>query len=198
MSQVLANYQVNGNFPVTVGGTGTAIKYFPAPSRNFTAGAGLTPSSTNANGQLNVPGNNRLNAQWFEVVAAGNFEVGAGGACPSVTIGVYAQTSAILTSPSYTLLATTGAITTQNLDGVFYPWVIQMQLEGDSGSGLLQGRFSSIVNNVNTSTQNIPLSSNLSGLNFAAEPVFGLVVGVTFSVSEAGNSANMYEFQLSQ
>jgi hypothetical protein len=193
MSTVLNNYQISGAFPSTVGGVGSTAKYFPAPSGQIGV-TGSTPSATSAAGQLLVPGNNRLNAQIFEVYAAGNFEVGSGGACPSVTIDIQANTGTVA-SPSYHTLATSGAITTQNLDGVFYPWYFKLELEGDSASGLLQGRYVGAVNDVLIASTII--GSTLSGLNFATEPVFGLVARVTFSVSEAGNSANMYQFLIS-
>ena len=193
MSTVLANYQISGAFPTVVGGTGTAAKYFPAPSGQIGV-TGVTPSSTSSAGQLGVPGNNRVNGQIFEVNSAGYFEVGVGGACPSVTIDIQANTAAPGVAPSYHTLATTGAITTQNLDGVFYPWYLTLELEGDSSSGLLQGRYRGAVNDV--LINDTIVASLLSGLNFASEPVFGLVARVTFSVSEAGNSASMNQFMI--
>ena len=193
MSTVLANYQISGAFPTTVGGTSTAKKYFPAPSGQIGV-TGSTPSTSSSAGQMGVPGNNRLNGQIFIVQAAGFFEVGSGGACPSVTITVEANTAAPGVSPSYHTLATTGAITTQNLTGVFYPWYLTLELEGDSSSGLLQGRYRGAVNDA--LIDDTIVGSLLSGLNFASEPVFGLVAAVQFGVSEAGNSASMNQFMI--
>lgn len=189
-----ANFQVNGANPSTVGGTGTAAKYFTAPSRNFTSGVSTTPSSSSAVGQLSVPGNGELNGQTFFVTASGDFEVGSGGACPSVTIDIQANTGT-LTSPTYTTIITSGAITAQNLTGTLYSWFLEGQMSGTTASGILSGiQYGSIDN---TARAQIALTSALSGLNFgSSSPVFGLVARVTFSVSEAGNLANLYQFNL--
>src|SRR5215472_12462330 len=125
----IANWLINGANPVTVGGTGTTAKYFPAPSGNFTAGASVAPSSTNATGQLPVPGGNRVNGTTFNIRAAGNFEVGSGGACPNVTIEIVANTGTVL-SPTYTVIMTSGAITAQNLTGTFYDWYFDADVQG--------------------------------------------------------------------
>lgn len=193
MAQTLTNYAVNGSTPSTVGGTGVGIKYFPNLPGASIGVNNTTPSSTSANGQMTVPGSNRLNGQYFTVNAAGNFEVGAGGTCPTVTIALYANKGTV-TSPSYTTLATTTAITAQNLTGTFYPWYLQVSLQGDSGSGIVQGKFNYQVDA--TASVSNTLTNNLSGINFATEPPFGLVIGITFSVSETGNSANLYQFSL--
>ena len=194
MSWTINNYSITGANPSTVGGTGTGTKFFPNLPGPSIGVANTTPSSTSGVGQLDVPGSNRLNGIVFHALASGNFEVGAGGACPSVTITVSANTGT-KQSPSYTVLATTGAITAQNLDGVFYPWYVDDTLEGDTLSGVVQGSFSSQTDGVAVS--GTTLTHNLSGINFSTqEPAFGLVVGVQFSVSEPGNSANMYQFQI--
>jgi hypothetical protein len=204
MAVTIANYNVNGAFPSTVGGTGVAIKYFPNIPGASIGVNNVTPSATSANGQLAIPSNNRLNGQYFTVLASGDFEVGSGGACPSATIALYANVGTILT-PSYVTLATTGAITTQALTGAFYPWYIVCDLQGSTNSGIVQGKFASMVDG--TSVVSATLTNNLSGINFngaspatpaglVMQPPFGLVIGITFSVSEPGNSANLYEFQV--
>ncbi len=193
MSQVFANWQVNGANPSTVGGTGTTAKYFVAPSANFTSGVSTTPNSTNATGQLNLDGDNQANGQLITVTAAGDFEVGNGGACPSVTIDIQANTGT-LTSPTYTTIATTGAITTQSNTNLLYPWFLQAKFIGTTGAGIIAGTQNGSVDN--TAVAVSALSSTLSGLNFASFPVFGLVARVTFSVSESGNKANLYQFEL--
>ena len=198
---VVAQWNINGSNPVSVGGTGITAKYFPQPSGNFTAGAATTPSSTNATGQLPIRGDNELNAQQFSVIASGNVEVGAGGACPSITIDMVANTGT-LTTPIYTVLATTGAVTVQNNVGVFYPWQIEITCNGDTSSGILSGYQLSIVDNAVKAGGVAALSNTLSGLNFGGNvifpgaPVFGIVMRVTFSVSEPGNAANMMQFQV--
>lgn len=204
MAQPFVNYQINGTFPVTVGGTGTSAKYFPAPSGLINT-TGTAPSATSAAGQLPVPGRNILNGQTFKIKAAGNFEVGSGGACPGVTIEVVANTGTI-TSPSYTVIGTSGSITAQNLTGTFYDWYFDFDVQGSTGSGTLQGRYSAVIDTT-VVRNNVTLTNTLSGLSFGptasqaqssnqttTDPVFGLLVRVTFSVSESGNSANLFEF----
>jgi hypothetical protein len=194
MSQVFANWQINGANPVIVSGTGTAKKYFPAPSGNFTSGVSTTPSSTNATGQLNIDGDNQLNGQVFTVTAAGDVEVGNGGACPSITITLEANTGT-LTSPTYTVIASTGAITAQANTNVLYPWFLRATIIGTSGAGTIGGIQVGSVDNTNAPAAGT-LTNVLSGLDFTAFPVFGLVVAVAFSVSESGNKARMYQFDV--
>jgi hypothetical protein len=197
---VVANYQVNGANPVTVGGTGTAAKYFTAPSGNFTSGVSTTPNATNATGQLNVDGDNQFNGQRFVIAASGDFEVGSGGACPSVTFDLQANTGTFI-APIYTTIATSGAITAQTNTNLFYPWQMTVSLTGTTAAGTLSGSQTWVVDNT-VSANNGPLTNVLSGLNFLANPtfiggpVFGLVMRVTFSVSEPGNKANLYQFQI--
>ena len=195
MSTVNAQLNVNGSNPVTVGGTGTGRKVFPYTPGPSIGAAPTTSSPFYGVGVIPMPSANALNGQLFEVLAAGNFEVGSGGTCPSVTIDLLAATStANLAAGTYTTLATSGAITAQNLTGVFYPWYLKFNLQGDNGSGVLQGNGLFIVDS--TSVVKTTLTSNLSSVNFNANIPFYLAVGVTFSVSESGNSANMYQFQL--
>jgi hypothetical protein len=198
---VVNQWNINGSNPVTVGGTGITAKYFTQPSGNFTQGSSTTPSSTNATGQLAIRGDNEFNGQQFSVQASGNFEVGAGGACPAVTIEMVGNTGTLL-SPTYTVLATTGPITVQNNVGLFYPWQIEIVANGDTQSGILSGYQTSVVDN--TLKAPVALSNTLSGLNFSGNavtnfpggPVFGIVMRITFSVSEPGNAANMFMFNV--
>ncbi len=201
MSSVTSQWNINGSSPTTVGGTGTTAKYFASPSGNFTSGVApiAGPSSTSGFGALPIRGDNQLNGQQFSIVAAGNFEVGPGGACPSVTIEMVANTGTI-TSPTWTVIATTGAITAQTNLNTFYPWQLEATLNGDTQSGTISGYQISVVDN--TLQSPAALSSVLSKLNFAGSaiypgaPVFAVAIRVTFSVSEPGNSANMFEFQV--
>jgi len=204
MSQPIVNWQVSGPFPVTVGGTGTTAKYFPAPSGLINT-TGTAPSSSSAAGQLPVPGGNRLNSQQFTIKATGNFEVGSGGACPNVLLEVVANTGTV-SSPTYTVLANSGEITAQNLTGTFYDWAFELNCNGSNGSGTLQGSYRCIVDGTVVNSTPKALDHTLTGLVFGpttstpnqtgTDPVFGVLVRVTFSVSETGNSANMYEFAI--
>jgi hypothetical protein len=196
---VVAQWNVNGSNPVSVGGTGITAKYWTMPSGNFTAGAATTPSSSNATGQLPVRGDNELNGQQFMILAAGNYEVGPGGACPSVTIDMVANTGT-LTTPTYTVIASTGAVTAQSNLSQFYPWQLEAVVNGDTQSGILSGYQISVVDNTFSAAK--ALTNTLSGLNFGGNviypgaAVFGVVMRVTFSVSEPGNAANLFQFQI--
>lgn len=195
MAQTIFRLNLNGSSPVTVGGTGVSQKVFP-----FTPGPSIGVAATSTSpyygvGAIPVPGQSVMNGQLMEVKAAGNFEVGSGGTCPDVTINLLAATSAAnLSAGTYTTLATSGSISAQNLTGTFYPWLFDITLQGDSASGIVQGYGKFLVDN--SSVVLNTLTSNLSSINFASSIPFYIAVGVTFSVSESGNSANMYQFEL--
>ncbi len=180
---------VNGGSPVSVSGTGTTIKYFP---QNSYIPVGQT-SSTTAIGYLNAP-NQVLNGQQFVVKAGGNFEVGAGGTCPSVLIGLYPVSYSGITPTIGSTAILSYSSTLQNLTGTNYPWALSAKFAGDTGSGLVQQiKGSIVVDGANTNLV-AGLVTGLSGINFNNAIPFGFVVGVTFSVSEAGNAASMYQF----
>jgi hypothetical protein len=193
MGQVNTGYTIQGAFPSTVGGTGTTRKYFPNVPGPSIGVSNLTPSSTNAKGQLNVLGSNKLNGQVFTIDVVGAVSIDPTISCPAITIDLQANTGT-LASPTYTTIATTGAVTAGNFDGE--PFRISANFSGDSISGQLQGTYSALFNGslVNSTPK---ASTTLSGLNFVTEPVFGLVVGVTFSVSGTNNLAYLYQFTLS-
>lgn len=205
---VIKSYQINGANPVTVGGAGTTIKYFSnAPGANvWNSGAtgvntgissqfnGLTPSSTSNGGGLQIPGNAELNGQRFLLSASGNILFGAGEASTTGKVGLYLSFDLpTATSPTYnTLIELT--LTNQAVDGVYYPWYLNAELEGDTQSGILQIVKSGAINGtVTTSTQ----VTALTGANFSNDPGMTAVVGVTFGASNAGNSANLFQLQVS-
>ena len=207
MSQAFNNWQISGTYPVTVGGTGVTAKYFPNVSGLINT-TGTAPSATSAAGQLDVPGRNILNGQQFEIRASGNFEVGSGGACPNVLIELVANTGTV-SSPTYTVIANSGEITAQNLTGTYYDWFVRATVQGSTQSGTLQGSYLFMADGVIENSTPKTLDHTLTGLVFGptaaqaqssnqsqTDPVFGLLVRVTFSISEAGNSANMFEFGL--
>jgi hypothetical protein len=209
MSQVIADFGVNGAFPATVGGTGTAVKYF---GRNVAYAAGatwtspLTPSSSSAKGLLVVPGDNKLNGQKMSVQISGDWLTGAGGTSESVEVALYGVTGT-LTAPTYTKLATTGAFFPA-VDFISYSFILNVDLYGTSNSGVVGGSQSAYINNSNNTALGA-LTNSLTGISFgvtsqspnqvpgALGGPFGLVVGVTFGASEAGNAANLYQFSIS-
>ena len=208
---IIQDFGVNGQFPSTVGGTGTAIKYF---GRNaaFAAGATwtspVTPSSTNANGALIVPADNKLNGQLLEVVASGAFLPGTTiTSSETVKVELYAVTGT-LTSPTYTLLADIGASAfAPGVDGIWYNFSFDVLLQGNNDSGIVGGVYTSVVNNT-VERNNVALQNSLTGIVFGQNGTvnavpgalggpFGLVVGITFSQSGSDNKGKLYEFSIS-
>lgn len=182
MSNVINALPVNGLNPVTVGGTGTAVKYFPTAP-----GASIGVAST-AVGQLNLPGSSRLNGQVFNVIATGNvFATG------TALMTLSANTAAQGVTPSYTIVATSGAVTPTA--STTTSWCIKASMYGDSASGVVSGTFQVYFNGLLTASTTI-LTNNLTGINFASEYPFGLVVGVTFGTSSSTSLAKLFQFQL--
>ncbi len=205
MSYPVLDFQVNGQFPATVGGLGNTVKYF---GRNVPSAAGaswvaapLTPSSTSPVGALWLFGENRLNGQLIEVVATGDFIPAAVATSETVEIAIYGVTGT-LAAPTYTKLATTGAYA-PGVDGIAYNFMIRMNLVGDTNSGIVGGTQFALVNNT-LQTATAALTNSLTGINFNTgnpnlyqSAPFGLVVGVTFGASNAANKANLYQFSAS-
>lgn len=183
MATLINALPVNGLNPVTVGGTGTAIKYFPnAP------GASIGVASTQP-GQLNLPGSSRLLGQRFNVLASGSFTNGATSTTTTITLA--ANTAVQGATPSYTALGTSGAIAF--VAAGTYAWSLVMTAEGDSVSSKMNGQISFLVANVIVAAVAI---ATFTGVNWANEYPFGLVVGVTFSGSDASNAGKLTQFQL--
>jgi hypothetical protein len=179
------------------------IKYFP-----FVPGSSIGVNSSN-NGYLLIPAGNIVNGQRISVRGTGNFAVGdLTGPCPSVTIGLYPVTfTGGLSTASIGSTAVLSAVsTTQANVNAVYPWAFIVDMEGDTASGLVQTLSGAIViDGVNTNAT-AGLTTGLTKINFAPGTSlppsgqvapFGLVVGVTFSVSDAGNTATLFQFDIS-
>jgi hypothetical protein len=203
---VIAGYQVNGANPVTVGGTGTTIKYFsnvPGAAGFLSGTSGVnsgvssnnlpnTPSATSNAGGLQVPGFAVLNGQVFSATAAGNIYLHTSGSGVTGTVGMYLSTQLPNQTPTYQTLV---ALTVTNPTAATYlPWFLNMQMQGDTSSGMLQLIESGAINGVVTVPTQV---TALTGINFSSNPAFTLVVGVTFNTSDSLNSANLYQFQVS-
>lgn len=191
------DFGVNGAHPSTVGGTGTAVKYFPRLIGPSIGMAPTTPSSTSALGALFLPGHNAFNNQLFEMFVAGTTGPESGDPSGTVSVQVYAVTGT-LTAPVYTSIATIAAVAP--LVAAAQSWAIKLNLFGSTGSGTLGGNYVPYKNGVQgtsatTTTVISGLDFNLGnpGLNGA---VVGLVVGVTFGTSDATNTAKLYQFTI--
>jgi len=207
MSQIVADFQVNGLLPSTVGGTGTTVKYFGrnvAFAQGATWTSPLVPSSTNANGVLLVPGDNKMNGQKMVVTAAGSYFPASAATSESVEVALYGVTGT-LTSPTYTKLATSGSFT-PGADGVSYNFTIIATLMGTTASGVVGGNQYVIINNT-IQTSLAALTNSLTGIVFGQSgsgsnqvqsglggAPFGLVVGITFGSSFSTNAASLNEF----
>src|SRR4029077_10810347 len=198
MAAVITNFLINGLNPVSVGGTGTTVKYFPNASGNFTSG--VTPSSVK-NGYLFVPDSGKVNNQRLAVRASGNWTVGTGAtSSPATTIGLYPVTFAGNVPTGTPTIG--AAIISQQLagaseggaPGTFYPWALTADLAGDNTSGIVTALGGSIV--MDGVAGSFSVANVLTGVNMLSAVPFALLVGVTFSVSDPGALANMYQFDL--
>jgi hypothetical protein len=203
---VIAGYQINGASPVTVGGTGTAIKYFAnnPGAAGFLSGnpavSGIvssnnlpnTPSASSNAGGLQVPGFATLNGQVFSARAGGNVFLGQSGAGVTAKVGMYLSTQLPSQIPTYQTLI---ELTVTNPAATTYlPWFLEMEMQGDTLSGNLQLiKSGALAGVVTTQTQ----VAALTGINFSTDPAFTLVVGVTFNTSDPGNKATLYQFEVS-
>lgn len=190
---VINDFGVNGLNPSVVGGTGTAVKYFPRLLGSSIGVESVAPSATSSNGQLVVNGFSELNAQWFKVSVGGDILSGVADSSVTVEVALYANTAALGVAPSYTKIATTGALTAP-LANTSYAFGLDVDLLGDTASGVVRGFQRGIfgANNIASAS----LTNNLSSINMGSQAPFGLVVGVTFGSSDAGNSANLRQFQI--
>src|SRR5271156_4184182 len=118
MAVTVANLLANGVTPSTVSGGGTTIKYFPQ-----LPGVSIGVPATK-NGYVMWPGNNAANGQNLSITATGNFEVGAGGTCPAVTIGLYPVTFLGSVGTPVSTPIVSYASTLQANVGAFYPWAL--------------------------------------------------------------------------
>ena len=191
---VINDFGVNGLNPSVVGGTGATVKYFPRLLGSSIGVESVAPSATSSNGQLVVNGFSELNAQWFKVSVGGDILSGVADSSVTVEVALYANTAALGATPSYTKIATTGALTAP-LANTSYAFGLDVDLLGNTASGVVRGFQRGIfgANNIASAS----LTNNLSSINMGSQAPFGLVVGVTFGSSDAGNSASLRQFQIS-
>jgi len=185
---------LNGLNPSTVGGTGTAVKYFPRLLGSSIGVESVAPSATSANGQLVVNGFSELNAQWFRVQIGGEIVSVVSDSSVTAEIALYANTAALGAAPVYTKIATTGALTAP-LANTAFAFGLDVDLLGDTASGVVRGFQRGIFGANNLASAS--LTNNLSGINMGSQAPFGLVVGVIFGSSDTGNSASLRQFQIS-
>jgi hypothetical protein len=189
---------INGNNPVSVSGSGIGIKYFGNAASTSSSGvpSSLLPQN---NGYIAPPGNNAANGQILSVRAGGDFTIGSGfTSSPNVTIGLYPAT---FTGNTPTGTPTVGAtpfisgtfVGSANLGGV-YPWSLRCDIMASNESGLAQSVSGYVA--MDGTAGSFSSAVALTGVNMNTLLPFALVVGVTFSVSDANAEANMFQFAL--
>lgn len=203
--QTVANLLLNGNTPVTVGGTGTTAKFFPpAP------GPSINVAST-AVGYLLCPTNNASNNQRLHVMASGNVTPDPTIACPTFRVELVATKDYTVSAPVYSSIVDSTADALGETSGdatATQPWLIDAWLQVDGTGTVMQGYafvmiggdvdlIPALGNTGGLSNTFLTSSGMVSGVKPGSAP-FALAVRVTFGTSGAGNSASMYQFALEQ
>lgn len=196
---VIQDFGVNGSFGVTVGGTGTSVKYFPAPLGASIGSNAAVPSTTNMASMLKVPGQNRLNGQNFTVNVTGNMLSPTGGGGDTATIALYGVTCTTAGTYVITSIATTASATLAA--GTAQSFAIKAVLFGDTTSGKVGGSYAPYLQGVlgTSATTSAVLSSvnfNSGNVLLPGSAPFGLVVGITFGTGTASNTATLTEFSI--
>jgi hypothetical protein len=212
--QTINQYQIHGEYPSTVKGSSGVYEFFQPPtyagpysSKPLFAFVGVPAllSAVSATGQLGVPA--ALDGQPFHVAASGNVFLAAG---TTVEFRLSANTSSDLLQPVFVTVAQQSFTLSES---TYYPWSMDVAMEGDSLSGIVQGSQSWLCNN--TPVASTPLTNTLTGINFSSEydeaeegdgyyqiqnqgtPGCGFGLAVLFGTPTAGNIANMFQFALS-
>jgi hypothetical protein len=184
MSFIISSVGCNYTNPSKVGGTGAGIKIFPSLLNS--AAPAILQILEQQQGQtvvLNASGNVFLHGT-------------------SPTINAVLQSGTSLTSANNTTIATLTSAQTLATNAT-YPWALTIKLQGDAGSGVVQVVSSSFTcNGVNSTTFT---NTSLTGVVFsglvASPPVFAevgvsLVLGINFGVSDALNTASLFQYTL--
>lgn len=177
MSYPITSAGVSYASPSTVGGTLTLAKIFPSLLNNLAPASLAVPVS--ANGQI------------ITVRASGNLFVHG----TSPTVNLVLQNGSSLTAASNTTVST-GTSAQALTTGATYPFAAVIDLQGDQTSGIVQvvnAKF--VVDGISVALTN----TSLTGVSFnGSSAALNLVVGITFGVSDALNTASLQEFVLEQ
>jgi hypothetical protein len=207
--QTVSNLLLNGNTPVTVGGTGTTAKFFPP-----VPGPSINVNSTKV-GYIYPQGNNASNNQRLHVMATGNVTPDPTIACPTFRIELVATKDYLIAAPVYVSIVDSTADALGETTGdatATQPWMIDAWLSVDGTGTVMQGyAFLLIGGDVDV----LPVSGATGGLSNTflinggvgqgmingpeqGSAPFALAVRATFGTSAAGNTASMYQFALEQ
>lgn len=136
---------------------------------------------------LPIPGSGRLESEDIEIFASGWATVG--GVTPALNVTCFSGTS--LTPGSNTILAALGSAQTVTTSAS-YDWALWLSLFCSSKTGKVQGSF--VIEIDNTVSARAAISNQLTSQNPATEPFLNLVIGVTFTVANAANVAQLNRF----
>lgn len=173
------------------------------PITGATGGTFLDPSGNQFN--LLAPGSGRLEQIAFTVKAAGWVKLPAGTYTATLVCSLYGVAQAAGGATAWTAGSgnklggsTSQSYTQAGTTAVIVPWYVAMEMEGDSTSGLLQGLWRDIVNNVKDTTNNGAIMTNApTGVNFANEPPLQFAAGVVLgSGAVAGSVSKLTNFLL--
>ncbi len=187
MSNPFANAGVNYANAVKVGGSGTGIQIFPAPVTNYNV-ASTVPAAVLLQAQQQ--------GQIVSVKAAGSILTYGG------TVNFVIQNGTSLTASSNTTILTLTSAQTLaagSPPGTAYPFAIELDLQGDEASGIVQVVSGRIVCDGVSGTVT---TTSLTGVNWSganqfysnAAPV-SLVAGVQFNTGNASNAASLFQFE---
>ena len=190
---VINDFQVSGLFPSVVSAATTSAQYFPRLLGSSIGVQSVAPSATSAAGQLIVPGNSELEGQFFDVFVAGNITSGSD-ASETAIVDLVANTGTI-SSPSYTVIASTGLVDIDVVAPGNHVFGIKASLLGTTASGIVGGVYTATVDGVKKGTPPTQVTA-LSGISMAAALPFGLAVRVTFSAADSANVAKLTQFQI--
>jgi hypothetical protein len=152
-----------------------------------------------------VPGKLVLEGKKFTVRAEGNVFVSGAYTCLASIIAGLTIPATPFTIGNWTTLCAGTARACNS--GLWAPWYIETDLQFDSLSGIMQGNFQQMINNLyNTPTVNPATLTGINGTNAnvtqnatvvsPADPVCYIGVALTFGTGSATNVGNLYNFEL--
>ncbi|HEY2351061.1 MAG TPA: hypothetical protein VGH83_01040 [Candidatus Acidoferrum sp.] len=154
---------------------------------------------------ISAPGKLALEAKRFTVRAEGNAQTSG---AFTVKASIYGIVNTLPTAPltpgSWTLL---GSGTARTVSTAWSPWWIQCDLIYDSNSGLLQGIFSQMLNNLFDT--GAAITNQLTGINGSNipilqgattvqpfDPTVWFAAALTFGTASATNVGNLSNFEI--
>lgn len=152
-----------------------------------------------AQAALNLLGSNKLNGQQFKLKASGLVVLAAGTYTATVQPLVYASTVAGFTSSAAAAIYSVAAVnvTVASATAKNVPWQVEINLEGDSTAGVLQGWYTGeVYNGAQQLTTQAVINNPVTSVNFATEPPVQFAIGTTLSNGGTGSVSSVLQWQL--